>query len=132
MDQAERTAEEIDAGGDERRTNVVVVEHQRLDQIVGVAPVIRRVDDPVAARGGDDVMQVLVLAFDLAEDRIERMLQRAIETVPLGRAQLVEIAEDPLARLLAALAVAAAEVLDDLLAGEDGLGDVIQHGELGL
>ena len=51
------------------------------------------------ADGGDDVMQVFVLALDLAEDRIERMLQRAVERVPLRRPQLVEIAVDALARL---------------------------------
>ena len=53
MQQAERTAEQVDARGDERRPDAVVVEHQRLDQIVGVALVIRRVDDAVrrACRG---------------------------------------------------------------------------------
>ena len=76
-----------------------------------------------------DVVQVLVLALDLAEDRVERMLQRAVELVPLRRAQLVEVAVDPLARLRAAVAVAAAEVPDDLLARENRLGDVVQHGE---
>ena len=57
------------------------------------------------------------------------MLQRAVELVPLRRAQLVEIAVDALARLRAALAVAAAQVLEHLLAREDGLGDVIEHSE---
>ncbi len=48
--QAERTAEQVDAGGDERRPDAVVVEHQRLDEIVGVALVVRGVDDAVRAR----------------------------------------------------------------------------------
>ena len=94
VDQAERSAEQVDAGGDERRTDAVVVEHERLDQIVGVALVIRRVDDAVRAHGADDVLQVLVLAFDLPEDRIQRMLQRAVELVALRRPQLVEVGVD--------------------------------------
>ena len=49
VDQAERSAEQVDAGGDQRRTDAVVVEDERLDQIVGVALVIRRVDDAVRA-----------------------------------------------------------------------------------
>ena len=128
MNQSERAAEQIDARGDERRADAVVVEHQRLDQVIGVAAVIRRVDDAVAARGGDDVMQVFVLAFDLAENRIERMLQRAIEPVSLRGAQLFEIRENPLASLFAAFAISP-EVLDDLFASQDGLSDFIQHGE---
>ena len=69
VDQTERTAEQVDAGGDERRPDAVVVEHERLDQVVGVALVVRRVDDAVRADRGRDVVQVLVLALDLAEDR---------------------------------------------------------------
>ena len=126
--QAERTAEQVDARGDERRPHAVVVEHERLDQVVGMALVVRRVDDAVRARRVQDVVQVLGLALDLAEDRIERMLQRAVDRVPLRRPQFFEIGVDALARLLAALAVVAAEVLDDLFALEDGLGDVVQHG----
>ena len=45
--QAERAAEQVDAGGDERRPDAVVVEHERLDEVVGVALVVRRVDDAV-------------------------------------------------------------------------------------
>ena len=37
-------------------------------------------------------------ALDLAEDRIERMLQRAVDRIPLRRPQLVEIPMDPFAR----------------------------------
>ena len=54
----------------------------------------------------DDVVQVLVLALDLSEDRIERMLQRAVDRMPLRRPQLVEVAVDAFASLVAALAVA--------------------------
>ena len=105
VNQPERTAEQVDARGDERRADAVVVEDQRLDQVVGVALVVRRVDDAVArASARDDVVQVLVLALDLSENRIERMLQRAINRMPLRRPQLVEIAVDALAGARAARA----------------------------
>ena len=126
VDQAERPAEQVDAGDDQRRPDAVVVEHQRLDQVVAVALVIRGVDDPVLERVAD-VVEVLVLALDLAQDRIERVLQRAVELVPLRRPQLFEIAVDLLARLRAAVAVAAAEVPGDVLVRENRLGDVILH-----
>ena len=61
VDQAERAAEQVDAGGDERRPDAVVVEHERLDEIVDVALVVGGVDDAVAARvASSDVVQVLV------------------------------------------------------------------------
>ncbi len=117
VDQAERTAEQVDAGGDERRPDAVVVEHQRLDQIIGMAAMIRGVDDAVRADRGGDVMQVLVLALDLAEDRIQRMLQRPVELMPLRRAELVEEGVHLLAR-----------ELENLLARENGLRNVVEHG----
>ena len=133
LDQAERATEEIDPGGDERRTNAVIVQHERLDQVIRVAAMVRRVDDAVVAGGGDDVVQVFVLALDLAEDRIQGMLQRPVEAVPLGGLQLVEVPEDPLARILpAALSRGAPQVLDDFFTRQDRLGDVIQHGKFGL
>ena len=66
-------------------------------------------------------MQVLVLPFDLAEDGIERMLERAIELVPLRRAQLLQIRMDLIAR-----------VLEHLLPRKNGLRNVIQHEPVGL
>ena len=50
-----------------------------------------------ARTAADDVVQVLVLPLDLAEDGIQRMLQRPVELVPLRRAQLVEVGVDLLA-----------------------------------
>ena len=116
VNEAEGAAEEIDAGGDERRPNAVVVEHERLDEVIGVTLVIRRVDDAVRPHRVHDVMKVFVLALDLAEDRIQRMLKRAVELVPLRGAQLVEVRMHLLAR-----------VLENVLAREDGLGNVVQH-----
>jgi hypothetical protein len=127
VNQPERTAEEVDAGGDERRSDAVIVEHQRLDQVIGVAFVVRRVDQPVIADRVEDMMEVFVMAIDLPEDWIERMLQSPIDCVPLGCPQLVEISKDPIPRLVAASAVRPAQVLDDLFPGQDGLRDVIQH-----
>ena len=77
-------------------------------------------------RGGD-VVQVFVLALDLAENRIERMLERPVELVPLGRAQLVEVSVNPFAGLRTAFTVAAAEVFEDLLVRHDGLGNIVLH-----
>ena len=79
VNKAERAAEKIDAGGNDRRTYAVVVEHQRLDEIVEVALVIRDVDH--AARRGRLLRDadVLLDALDLAEDRIERMLEGAVD-----------------------------------------------------
>ena len=56
VEEAEGTAEQVDAGRDERRTDAVVVEHQRFDQVVGMALVIRRVNDPVRPGGRRDVV----------------------------------------------------------------------------
>ena len=129
VNQSERPAEQVDAGRDERRTDAVVVEDQRLDQVVGMALVVRRVDDAVIADGAEHVVQILVLALDLPQNGIERVLQRSIDRVPLGRAQLVEVAVDALARsLVSPGAVCPAEVLDDLFAGQHSLCDGIKHG----
>ena len=106
VDQAERAAEQIDA---RRRSAAAGCRCRRAPAArpgsrCGSCDSRRR-RCGVPRVGGDDVVQVLVLALDLAEDRIERMLQRAVEPVPLRGAQLLEIGVDPLARLLAALAV---------------------------
>ncbi len=60
------------------------------------------------------------------------MLQRAIDGRPLRGAQFFEITVNPFSSLVAALAEPAAEVLDDFLARQDRLSDVIQNGVLGL
>ena len=120
MDQAERAAEQIDSRGDDRRPDAVVVEHQRLDQVVGVAPVVRGIDDAPAARRGFDRLEVLADALDLAQDRIEGMFERAIDGVSLRRLELVEVGFDPLARGSTALAMAALQVPRDLFPREHG------------
>ncbi len=81
-----------------------------------MALVVRRVHDAVLAHCSFHVMQVLVLALDLAKNRIERMLQGAVELVALRRAQLIQIRGDLLAR-----------VLQNLFARKHRLGDVVQH-----
>ena len=114
MDQTERTAEQVDPRSDDRRPDPVVVEHERFDQVVGMAPMVRRVDDAAAARRGFDWLEVLADAFDLAQDRIERVLQRAIDGVSLRRLELVEVGFDPLTCGATAFAVAALQVPRDL------------------
>ena len=128
MDEPERAAEQVDAGRDHRRTDAVVVEHERFDQVIEMRLVIRDVDHPPglsspAARWST----CLVDAFDLAEDRIERVLQRAVDGVALRRPQLVEIRMDPLPRLEFGLPMAATQISRHVLAREDCLGDVVEH-----
>ncbi len=97
VEETEGAAEQVDAGRDERRADAVVVEHQRFDEVVGMALVIRRVDDPVRAGRRSDMVQVLVLPLDLAQDRIERVLQRPVDRISLLGLQLIEISVNPIA-----------------------------------
>ena len=71
------------------------------------------------------IADVLLDALDLAQDRVERVLQRAVDRVALRRPQLVEVGVDPLARLQLALPVTAAQVARDVLPRENRLGDVV-------
>ena len=125
VNQAERTAEEIDAGGDDRRPHAVVVEDDRLDEIVGVAFVVRRVDDPPGARRRLDDVEMLDAAIDLPQNRVERVLERAVKRIPLRRLELFEVREHPLAAIGAA--VRALKVSHDVLAREDGLSEVVRN-----
>ena len=127
VDQAERSAEQIDAGGDDRRPHAVVVEDDRLDEIVGVALVIGRVDDASGARRGFDDVEMLDVPIDLPQNRIERMLERAVERIALRRLQLLEVGEDPLAAVGAA--VRALQISHDVLAREDGLSEIVRNHE---
>ena len=72
-------------------------------------------------------LDVLVDPLDLAQDRIERMLQRAVDRIPLRRPQLVEVGVDALARLELGLPMAATQVPRDILPREHRLGDVVEH-----
>jgi hypothetical protein len=65
--------------------------------------------------------------LELPENRVQRVLERTIQLIALRGAQFVEIAHDARARLLAPQAVAAVEVSRDLVAGEDRLGDLVDH-----
>ncbi len=65
MNQSERATEEIDSGGNDRRADAVVVDDERLDQIVEMALVIGDVDDPPAPRRFLRDADVLVDALDL-------------------------------------------------------------------
>jgi hypothetical protein len=52
LDEAERTAEQVDAGGDDRRPQPGIVEREQLEQVVDVAAVVRRIDHAVPGRDG--------------------------------------------------------------------------------
>jgi hypothetical protein len=114
MDQPERPAEKIDAGGDHRWTDAVVVDDERLHEVVEVTLVVRDVDRPASARRFLRDADVLVDALDLAQDRIERMLQRAIDRISLRRAQLVEIGVNALACFEFGLAMSATQIARDI------------------
>ena len=127
VDQAERSAEQVDAGGDDRRADAVLVEHQRADEIVDVALVVRCVDHAAGARGCLDDVEVLAQALDLPQNRIQRMLQRPVDRIALRGPQLIEVALDALACVRAAFAVAALEVSGHFLPREHSSGDVVEH-----
>ena len=100
VDQPERAAEQIDAGGDDRRPHAVVVEHQRLDEVVEMALVIGDVDDAAAARGlAARCSTCSSIRSIFRRIGIERMFQGAVDRIALRRPQLVEIGVDPLAGL---------------------------------
>ena len=91
--------------------------------------VVRRVDHAVASDRGRDVVQVLVLSFDFSQDGVQRMLERAVNRITLGGLEFIQVGVYACPRLAiaAAIAKAALEVLDDLLSGQNSLGDVIDH-----
>ena len=78
VQQAECAAEQVDAGGDDRRPDVVVLEDQQLDQVVEVTLVVRDVDHAPGVERSVQVRQPLGHPFDLAQDRVERVLEGAI------------------------------------------------------
>ena len=129
VNQAERTAEQVDAGGNDRGTDAVVVEDQRLDQVIEVALVIRDVDDAAIAGGRLGDVDVLVDPLDLAKNGVERMLQRPVDGVALGGAELVEIPVNALAGVWPGCAMPPAQIPRDVLTRQHCLGNVIEeHG----
>ena len=90
-----------------------------------MALVIRRVDDPMRTGRRNDMLQVLVLPLDLAQDRVERVLKRPVDRISLLGLQLIEIPVDPIAGVVAFAPVP--EVLDDVFARQHSLSDIIQH-----
>ena len=119
VDQPERPAEQVDAGGDDRRPDARIVEDQRLDEIVDVAAMVRRVHDTALLDGVDGELLMLADAFDLSQDRIERILERAVQLVALRRLQFFEIAEHPAAGGVARQPVAALDEPGHVFAGEN-------------
>ena len=126
VQQAKRPAEEIDAGRDNRRTHAVLVEHEQLDEIVRMALMVRCVDHAAGFGGSVRGVYVLSHAFDLAEDWVEGVLQRAVNRVALRGAQFFEIALDAHACVRSALTMTAIDVPSDVRPGEHGFGDLIR------
>ena len=70
--------------------------------------------------------------FGFPQNRVERMLQRAVHPVALGRAKLAQVGVDAFAcARFVLLAVSTAQILDDFLTSENCLGDLVEHGNLG-
>ena len=127
VEQAQRAAEQVDAGGHDRRADPVLVERQRFDQVIDVAAMVGGVEHAAGGRGLLRDLDALGVPFDLAENRIERVLQRAVNRVPLRRPQLLEVPADAIPHLESGLAMAAVQVPDDVLAREHRLGEVVEH-----
>ena len=126
VEQPERAAEEVDPGREQRRPDPVVVEDDRLDQVVEMALVVRDVHDPPAPGGLDGVFDMFGDAANLSQDGIERMLECAVEAVPLRRTQLLEVLLDSLPRVRFGRALDAAEVPRDVIARQHRLDDVVR------
>ncbi len=127
VDQPEWSAKQVDACGNDRRPNAVIVEQQRLDQVVEMALVIRDVDHAAGAGCLLGNLDVLRDPVDLAQDRVERVFQGAIDRVALRRAQFIQVGMNALARLQFGLPVAPTQITRDLIARRYCLGDVVEH-----
>ena len=88
---------------------------------------IRRVDDPSLGCGGLSVVDALGDVRDLPQDRVERMLQCAVERIALGGAEFFDVGVNPFACFQVVLAVAAPQISGDFVMRQNGLGDVIEH-----
>jgi hypothetical protein len=127
LDQPERATEQVDARGDQRRPQVVVVEDQGLDQVVQVALVVRDVDDAAAPRRPPGDLDVLPQTFDLAQDGVEGVLEGAVDGVSLRRPELVQVGLDSLPGVELRLAVAGLQVPRYVLMGQYRPGQVVLY-----
>ena len=84
-------AKQVDAGGNDRRADAGIVEHQRLDEVIGVAAVIRGVDEAMALAASTALRDVLANALDFSQNRVKRIFERAIQFISLRRAQFLEV-----------------------------------------
>src|SRR5262245_3369518 len=88
--------------------------------------VIRDVHDVTALLGRVfSAIDVLNDALDLSQNRIQRVLQRAVEAVALRRTQLRKVRLDLLAGVRFRAAVFSAQVLRDFIAREHGSSDLV-------
>jgi hypothetical protein len=127
VNEAERAAEQVDPGGDDRRTDTVVVEHQRFDEIIEVALVVRDIYRPPVLRRDARDLHSFFTPLDFPQDRIERMLERAIDRIALRGAELIQICVNPLPGLQLGLAMPGPQILRDVFTREHCLGDLVKH-----
>ncbi len=127
VNQAERTAEQIDACRDDWRPDTRIIQHERFDKVIDVAAMVRGVDHAISRRGIDRRRRVLADAFNFSEDWVKRILERAIQLVALGRAQLLEVRDDALAGSRSREPVAPFQITCDFVSREHGLSDFVHQ-----
>jgi hypothetical protein len=110
-------------GGRTPWSDARIIQDQRLDQVVDVAAMIRPVDDAALRDRLDRQLLMFADPLDLAQDRIERILERPIQLVALRRLQFVQILQHARARRVALDAMAALEETSDVCPGKDGCSD---------
>ena len=127
VDQPERSAEQVDAGGDDRRPDAGIVEHQRLDEIVDVAAVVRRVDDAsLLGRVDRELLRSRRRARSCAgSDRADTRARDRARSAAWSAA-LRDTSSRACARPSLRQAVAALEKPRDVFPGENGFGDRCQ------
>ena len=86
---------------------------------------IRHVHDAPAARRLLGVRHAFGDAADFAKNRIERVLQRAVEPIALRGAELDEVLFDALTRLAGRRALNAAQVSRDIVSSEYSARDLV-------
>ena len=127
VDQAERSAKQVDPRRNDWRPDTGIVQDEWLDEVIDVAAVVGGVDHSIPRRRVDRRRRVLADAFDLSQNRVEGIFERSIQLVALCRAQLFEIRDDSLASSLSREPVATFQITCDFVSGQNGLGDFVHQ-----
>jgi hypothetical protein len=78
VNQAQRPAKQVDTRRNDWRPDTRIVQHERFDQVIDVAAMVRGVHHAISRRGVDRRRRVLADAFDLSQDWVKRIFERAI------------------------------------------------------